>query len=74
MKLLYRLLIVALFFMLPIYTILVSLLFIIYGSCYTLSLLFVYLLTGKTYSISDIFTKMMDAYVGIMSYCKERGE
>lgn len=66
-------LIVALFFMLPIYTILVSLLFIIYGSCYTLSLLFVYLLTGKTYSISDTFTKMMDAYVGVMAYCKERG-
>ena len=73
MKFLYRLIIVALFFMLPIYTILVSLLFIIYGSCYTLSLLFVYLLTGKTYSISDTFTKMMDAYVGVMAYCKERG-
>ena len=74
MRFLYRLLIVVLFFMLPIYTVLALFLFLLYGACGVIILMFVYLFTGKMYEMSDKFTKMMDAYTDVMSYCKERGE
>lgn len=74
MRFLYRLLIVVLFFMLPIYTVLALSLFLLYGACGVIILMFVYLFTGKMYEMSDKFTKMMDAYIDVMSYCKERGE
>ena len=74
MRFLYRLLIVVLFFMLPIYTALALFLFLLYGACGVIILMFVYLFTGKMYEMSDKFAKMMDAYISVMSYCKERGE
>lgn len=74
MKFLYRLIIFILFFMLPIYTALALILFLLYGVCGIIILMFVYLFTGKMYEMSDIFKKIMGAYVSVMSYCKEKSE
>lgn len=74
MRFLYRLIIFILFFMLPIYTALALILFLIYGICGVIILMFVYLFTGKMYEMSDILTKMISAYIDIMSYCKEKSE
>lgn len=74
MRFLYRLLIVGLFFMLPIYATLALFLFLLYGSCGVIILMFVYLFTGKMYEISDKFSKMMTAYIDVMSYCNEKGK
>ena len=74
MRFLYRLIIFILFFMLPIYTALALILFLLYGVCGVIILMFVYLFTGKMYEISDILTKMISAYIDMMSYCKEKSE
>lgn len=74
MKFLYRLIIFVLFFILPIYTALALILFLLYGICGIIILMFVYLFTGKMYEMSDIFKKMMGAYVGVMLYYKEKSE
>lgn len=74
MRFLYRLIIFILFFMLPIYTALALILFLLYGVCGVIILMFVYLFTGKMYEMSDILTKMISAYIDMMSYCKEKSE
>lgn len=74
MGFLYRLILFVLFFMLPIYTCLALILFLLYGVCGVIILMFVYLFTGKTYEMSDIFSKIIGAYINAMSYCKEKGE
>lgn len=74
MRFLYRLIILVLFFMLPIYTALALILFLLYGACGVIILMFVYLFTGKMYEMSDKFSKMMGAYINVMSYCKEKSE
>lgn len=74
MKFLYRLIIFVLFFILPIYTTIALILFLLYGICGVIILMFVYLFTGKMYEMSDIFKKMMGAYVGVMLYYKEKSE
>ena len=74
MRFLYRLIIFILFFMLPIYTALALILFLLYGVCGVIILMFVYLFTGKMYEMSDILTKMISAYIDVMSYCKEKSE
>lgn len=74
MRFLYRLIIFILFFMLPIYTALALILFLLYGICGVIILMFVYLFTGKMYEMSDIFKKMMYAYIDTISYCKEKSE
>ena len=74
MKFLYRLIIFVLFFMLPIYTCLALILFLLYGVCGVIILMFVYLFTGKMYEMSDIFSKMFSAYIDVMSYCKEKSK
>ena len=74
MGFLYRLIFFVLFFMLPIYTCLALILFLLYGICGTIILMFVYLFTGKMYEMSDIFSKMIGAYMDAMSYCKEKSE
>lgn len=74
MRFLYRLIIFILFFILPIYTTLALILFLLYGICGVIILMFVYLFTGKMYEMSDILTKMISAYIDVMSYCKEKSE
>ena len=74
MKFLYRLIIFVLFFMLPIYTCIALILFLLYGVCGVIILMFVYLFTGKMHEMSDIFSKMIGAYINAMSYCKEKSE
>lgn len=74
MKFLYRLIVLVLFFILPIYAALALFSFLLYGVYGVIILMFVYLLTGKIYEIPDKFTEMMDAYVGVMSYCKEKSK
>lgn len=74
MKFLYRLLYLASFFISPIYAALALILFSLYCACGVIILIFVYLFTGKIYEISDIFSKMIGAYINMMSYCKEKSE
>lgn len=74
MGFLYRLILFVLFFMLPIYTCIALILFLLYGVCGVIILMFVYLFTGKMYEMSDIFSKMIGAYINAMSYCKEKSE
>lgn len=74
MGFLYRLILFVLFFMLPIYTCIALILYLLYGVCSVIILMFVYLFTGKIYEMSDIFSKMTGVYINAMSYCKEKGE
>lgn len=74
MKFLYRLLIVVLFFILPIYAALALFSFLLYGVSGVIILILVYLFTGKIYEIPDKFTEMMEAYVDVISYCKEKSK
>lgn len=74
MKFLYRLLIVVLFFILPIYAALALFSFFLYSVSGVIIFMFVYLFTGKIYEIPDKFTEMMNAYVDVLLYCKEKSK
>lgn len=84
MRFLYRLFCLALFFIFPIYGILILILFFLYGSCGTIVSTIAYLFTGKSYYVkelkdnfdlsqSDKSEKMMCAYADLISYCIKKG-
>lgn len=84
MRLLYRLFCLILFFIFPIYAILISILTFLYGSCSIFVLAIMYLLIGKSYYVKEIKNyfdfcqfgkaeKMMCAYADLMSYCIKKG-
>lgn len=84
MRLLYRLFCLILFFIFPIYAILISILIFLYSSCSIFVLTIAYLFTGKSYYVketknhfdfcqSDKAEKMMCAYTNLISYCIKKG-
>lgn len=84
MKLLYRLFCLILFFIFPIYAILISILTFLYSSCSIFVLTIEYLFTGKSYYINETKNhfdfsqsskteKMMCAYADLISYCIKKG-
>lgn len=85
MRFLYRLFCLILFFIFPIYAILISILSFLYSSCSIFVLTIAYLFTGKSYYIketknhfnfsqSDKAEKMMCTYTDLISYCIKKGE
>lgn len=84
MRFLYRLLCLVLFFIFPIYVILISILIFLYSSCSIFVLAITYLFTGKSYYVkkfknhfdfsqSGKAEKMMCAYADLISYCIKKG-
>lgn len=84
MRFLYRLFCLILFFMFPIYAILISILSVLYCSCSILVLTIAYLFTGKSYYVEETKNhfdfsqsgkaeKMMCAYADLISYCIKKG-
>ena len=84
MKFLYRLFCLILFFIFPIYAILISILTFLYCSCSIFVLIIVYLFTGKLYYIKETKNyfdfsqsgkakKMMCTYADLISYCIKKG-
>lgn len=84
MRFLYRLFCLILFFIFPIYAILISILTFLYCSCNIFVLIIAYLFTGKSYYIKETKNhfdfsrsskaeKMMCAYTDLISYCIKKG-
>lgn len=84
MRFLYRLFCLALFFIFPIYAILILILSFLYGSCSMFVLAIMYLFTSKSYCVKEFKNhfdfsqsgkaeKMMCAYADLISYCIKKG-
>jgi hypothetical protein len=69
MKILYRLLVVILCFIVPIYFICFSLPFIV---CGTIVNIFRYILVGKTYCLHVIFERHIDKLFKLVDYCNNK--
>lgn len=69
MKILYRLLVVILCFISPIYFICFGLLFIV---CGTIVNIFIYILVGKTYCLSAILERHLNKLFDLIDYCNNK--